>query len=264
MINEILESTGKKVNDNLIGLREFFSFSQEVIGNLFAFNRHGRIGSSVIVKQVFFTGYQALLLIGFLAIAIGGLIILQGNIHLSAFGQSRWAYMLLVSVVIRELSCILTALIVVVRSGTSISTELGNMVVNGEIDLLRSYGISPISYLVVSRTIGVIVAMFTLTIFFNIISVFGGWFFTNLFYPIYFGDFISNFIKEILIQDIVLSAVKSIVFGFIIALVSSYHGLQVVKATTEVPQRTIKAVVNTIVLIFISNIIMTYLYLLLL
>lgn len=260
MINNMLVNTGKKVCQGYEGFRHFMVFSYEVMSNLVTFGKQSQTGFSVVVKQIFFTGFQAAYIIGFLAVAIGGLIILQGNILLSAFGQSRWAYVILVSVVIRELSSILTALIVVARSGTSICTELGNMVVNSEIDLLKSCGISPISYLVVSRTIGVVVAMFTLGIFFNIVSVFGGWFFTSLFYPIYFGDFINNFINEVMIQDIMVSVVKSVIFGFIIALVSCYNGLNVVKATTEVPQRTIKAVVNSIMLIIISNIIITYLY----
>lgn len=259
-MNGIIERTGKKLYLDWMGIKEFFSFSFEVLSGILSFGKRSQLSFSVVVKQVFFTGYQALYLIGFLAIAVGGLIILQGNLLLAAFGQSRWAYMLLVSVVIRELSSIFTALIVVARSGTSICTELGNMVVNNEIDLLKSYGISPIDYLVVSRTIGVVAAMFTLAIFFNIVSVFGGWFFTTLFYPISFGDFINNFMNEVMISDILISVIKSVVFGFIIALVSCYNGLKVVRATTEVPQRTIKAVVHSIMLIVVVNILITYLY----
>lgn len=260
MKKNILETSGKAVYQHYCGFLEFIAFARKVIDNIITFNTQSQIGFSVIVKQIFFTGYEALYLISFVALAIGGVIILQGNIILTAFGQTRMVYVLLVTIVIRELSSIMTAMIVIARSGTSISTELGNMVVNNEIDLLKSFGISPILYLVVSRVIGVVVAMLTLTIYFNIIAVIGGWFFTTLFYPINFGLFINYFVAEVKIADILLSVLKSVVFGFSIALISSYQGLKVVKATTEVPQRTIKAVVYSIMVVIVANIFMTLCY----
>ncbi len=260
MSDDFPAKIGSITYDNYLRIKEFFIFSYEVIVKMLSFYGQSHLNISVVIKQIYFTGYEAVVIISILAVALGCLIILQGNILFTAFGQSRWTYMLLVSVVIRELSSVLTALIVIARSGTSICTELGNMVINSEIDLLKSYGISPISYLVVSRAIGVVVAMFTLTIIFNFVAVFGGWFLTSLFYPIFLGDYINNFINEVMIVDILLSVIKSIVFGFIIALVASYHGLKVAKSTTEVPQRTIKAVVNSIMLIMFVNILITYIY----
>ncbi len=260
MSKNIIETSGRAVYLRYLGLRDFLQFTWKVLDNIFTFYSQSQIGFSVIIKQIYFTGYEALGLILAVALLIGGVIILQGNIILTAFGQTRLVYVLLVTVVIRELSSLMTAMIVIARSGTSISTELGNMVVNKEIDLLRSFGISPISYLVVSRTAGVIVAMFTLTIIFNVVAVMGGWFFTTLFYPINLGVFINNFVAEVTISDILLSVAKSIVFGFAIALISGYHGLKVVKATTEVPQRTIKAVVYSISTVVFTNILVTLVY----
>jgi phospholipid/cholesterol/gamma-HCH transport system permease protein len=260
MRSSIVEAVGRKAYMNFLGFKEFMHFTTRVVGEMFSFYSQRQIGFSVIIKQIFFTGYEALLLIGFIALAIGGLIILQGNIMLTTFGQTRLIYVLLVTIVVRELSILLTAMIVIARSGTSICTELGNMVVNKEIDLLRSFGISPISYLVVSRAIGVVVALFTLTIFFNLIAIFGGWVFSTLFYPINLNIFLSNLAAEIRVSDILLSVAKSVIFGFSIAIISCYHGLKVVKASTEVPQRTIKAVVNSIMVIVVADIIMTFVF----
>jgi phospholipid/cholesterol/gamma-HCH transport system permease protein len=260
MMKKQIERIGRNGYYNYLGLRDFLLFTRDVLSTLFNFYSQVQIGFSVIVKQVYFTGYEAKWLIIFVALAIGGVLILQGNIYLTAFGQTRMIYLLLVTVVVRELSSLLTAMIVIARSGTSISTELGNMVVNKEIDLLRSFGISPLSYLVVSRTAGVIAAMFILTIVFNVTAVLGGWFFSTLFYPLNIEVFISNFMAEITVSDIILSVIKSIVYGFSIALISSYHGLKVVKASTEVPQRTIKAVVYSITTVVIANGIITFVY----
>jgi phospholipid/cholesterol/gamma-HCH transport system permease protein len=214
----------------------------------------------VVLRQIMFTGYEALGLISFIALAIGGLIILEGSYILGNFGGNKLIYILLVTVVVRELSSIFTALIVIARSGTAIATELGNMVVHHEIDALTAIGISPISYLVVSRLMGVVIAMFTLTIYFNLSAIIGGWLFSTIFYPVNFMDFFGEFIGYLQPRDLVICVIKSIVFGLAIALNSSYQGLRVRNATTEVPQRTIQAVVKSIVAVIFFDIVITTLF----
>ncbi len=176
---------------------------------------------------------------------------------LPGFSQSKIFYTILVSVVVRELAYILTALIIIARSGTAISTELGNMVINDEIDALQSFGISPINYLIVPRVLGLIISMITLSIFFNAFSMFGAWFLSSVFYSLDIQTFTYALFSELTIRDIIASLVKSSIFGFTIALVSSFEGLKVVFASTEVPQRTIKAVVWSLTLIIIFDILIT-------
>jgi phospholipid/cholesterol/gamma-HCH transport system permease protein len=244
-------------------LRDFFlfiSFVIEVIVESISIWKNRKTNLVVLTRQILFTGVEALPIISFVALGIGGLIILQGYNILSSFGQGNWIHLILVSVVIRELSGIFTALIVIARSGTAISTELGNMVVNHEIDLLKSFNISPISYLVTSRVLGVIIAMFILTIYFNIIAVLGGWFFSSMFSTIDFMSFMSEFANTVKISDITISILKSVVFGFVIAMMSCYQGLQVSFALTEVPQRTIKAVVQAMVLVIFFDVLLTVVF----
>jgi len=235
----------------------FFSYLIRVLQAICHFRTNRNISSVIIFKQILFTGFEALPIISFIALAVGGLIILQGYNLLSNFGQGIWVHVILVTVVIRELSAIMTALVVIARSGTAISTELGNMVINREIDLLRSFGISPLSYLVASRIIGVMAAMFILTLYFNIIAVLGGWLFSTIFNHIGFRSFINEFMSVLLFSDVLVTLLKPLIFGFIIAIMSSYQGLQVQRASTEVPQRTIKAVVQSIFLIIIANVMIT-------
>ncbi len=248
----MISSTGKK---SRLG---FFLFMHETLQALFGMRRNTHVSGLVVLRQILFTGYEALPLISFIALGIGGLIIMQGYNLLSNFGQGIWVHIILVTVVVNELSSIITALVVIARSGTAISTELGNMVVNREIDLLKSFGVSPISYLVVSRLLGVMLAMLVLTVYFNIIAVLGGWFFSSLFSKLEFRAFMNDFLSVLKFSDIIMSLFKPLIFGFIIALISSYQGMQVYKASTEVPQRTIRAVVNTIFYIIVADLIITF------
>lgn len=238
----------------------FFLFLYSTWAAIFGLRRNTHISSLVILRQILFTGYEALPLISFIALGIGGLVIMQGYNLLSNFGQGIWVHVILVTVIVTELSSIITALVVIARSGTAISTELGNMRVNREIDLLASFGVSPISYLVVSRLFGVMIAMLVLTLYFNIVAVLGGWFFSSLFSKLEFRAFMNDFLSVLKLADILMSLVKPVVFGFIIALVASYQGMQVERASTEVPQRTIKAVVNSIFLIIVTDLIITWFF----
>ena len=235
----------------------FISFLLEVVKQSIAFYRNRKITRLVLFRQILFTGFEALGLISLIAIAIGAIIIIEGNSVLSGFTRSKIFYTIFVSIVTRELSCLLTAIIIIARSGTAISTELGYMVVNHEIDALLSFGISPISYLIVPRVLGVLISIITLSIYFNALATFSGWIISNLFYPTELKDYFIGIFSELTFLDIISSTLKSVIFGFLIAIVSCYEGLKVLHASTEVPQRTIKAVVRSLTLIILADAVIT-------
>src|SRR3954470_2609109 len=103
---------------------------------------------SVVSAQIYFTGFQALPLISVLAIASGSIVILQTSSNLSLLGGGAMLGDLMVAIIVRELAPLLTALIVIARSGTAVSSEIGNMRVNREIEALECMGIHPLSYVV--------------------------------------------------------------------------------------------------------------------
>jgi len=238
----------------------FFCFVRLPCKEVFRIRSNRHVSSMVILRQILFTGYEALPLISFLALAIGGLVILQGTNLLAGFGQGIWVHIVLVTVVVNELSGILTALVVVARSGTAISTELGNMRVRREIDLIESFGISPIGYLVLSRVIGVVVAMVILVLYFNFVAVLGGWLFSRIFNQLEFQAFMSDFLSVLKLSHVLSSLLKSISFGVIISILSTYHGMRVGHASTEVPQRTIRAVVSSIFVVILVDMVITWLF----
>jgi phospholipid/cholesterol/gamma-HCH transport system permease protein len=73
-------------------------------------------------------------------------------------------------------------------------------------------------------------------------GIFGGFLVSNLFQSITFFDFLTHLLDELRLLDIGIMIFKVAVSGLFICMISSYHGLTVVKAITEVPQRNIKAV----------------------
>ncbi len=234
---------------------EFYLFSVSILMKIFRFHRLKGVSKTVLLRQVMFTGFDALSVIGIIALGISALTILEINQITGQLGEGQLVFELLVVIVIRQISILFTAFVLIARSGTAISTELGNMVVNKEIDLLHSFGISSFEYLVVPRVLSVIVSIFTLTLYFNLIAIVGGFFFYNMIYSqVTFGFFINRIIKELSFPDFFVPVIKSVLFGISIGLISCYQGLKVRSASTEVPQRTIRAVVDSLATVFVLDV----------
>jgi len=257
MVQKISIAIGRQVILLFAKTIAVVSFVFEIIYELKHFVLQRKITHLILIRQILFTGFEALMLIVFMAVAVGGIIILEGNVILPDFGRSKLLYTIIVIVIIRELGGLLTAFIIIARSGTAIAAELGNMVVNHEVESLVSFGISPVLYLVVPRVLGVVLSMVALNIYFNAAALAGTWMTANLFTSIPVSEFLYKLFSEIAIQDILSSFIKSLFFGFVIAVVSSYQGLQVNFASTEVPQRTIKGVVLSLTWVIIFDIIIT-------
>jgi phospholipid/cholesterol/gamma-HCH transport system permease protein len=252
---------GGKVREKFRNALEFYLFSTAVLIKIFHISRQKRIGKTVLFRQIMFTGFDALPVIAVISLGISALTILEVNQLTGKLGENRLVYELLVVIVLRQVSILFTAFVLIARSGAAISTELGNMVVNKEIDLLNSFGISLFDYLVAPRVIGVVVSLFTLTLYFNFIAVLGGFLFFNVIYSqVSFGYFMSRIIRELSFLDFFIPVIKSILFGLAIGLMSCYQGLKVRRASTEVPQRTIRSVVDSVASIIMLNIVVTILF----
>ncbi len=222
--------------------------------------RRKQVGFRVLVMQILFTGFEALAITGLIAMALGAVIIIQGVNLLPQFGQGELIYTILITVITRELGPLLTAFIITARSGTAIATELGNMVISHEIEAYVSVGINPISYLVVPRFLGVTISLLILNIYFNIFGLVGSYFLTQFIKPIQFLEYFGNLLGQIRTADIASSFVKSLVFGAIISTVATYNGFAVQQASTEIPQRVIKAVGQGFILCIVADALITMIY----
>jgi phospholipid/cholesterol/gamma-HCH transport system permease protein len=159
---------------------------------------------------------------------------------------------------VRELGPMLSAVVVAGRVGAAIAAELGSMVVTEQIEALRSMGLPPARFLVVPRLLAMIIMLPLLAIFADVVSVVGGMWIANTYAHIGYQDFISSARQTIGFDDVAKGLLKSIVFGVIIALVGAYQGLGTSGGAAGVGKATTGAVVTSIILIFVSNFIMSY------
>ncbi len=224
------------------------------------FARRRQVAFRVLVMQILFTGVESMGIIAIISIALGAVIIVQGQSILPKFGQGGLLYTLLVIVITRELSPLLTAFVINARSGTAIATELGSMVVSHEIEAYLAVGINPLIYLAVPRFLGVTISMVLLTVYFNFFGLFGSFVVAQLIQPIQFMEYFHHLLTRMQVVDIVSSLIKSVVFGVIVSFVAIYQGFRVQVAAYEVPQVAIKAVGLGFGLCILADALITLLY----
>jgi phospholipid/cholesterol/gamma-HCH transport system permease protein len=204
----------------------------------------------LLLRQVARAGLRLLPMTGFLGFALGIVIIGQTLVWLSHIGAQHYAGFgtVMVTVVLRELGPFITALVVLARVGTATVIELGTSRALGEIEALEALGIDPIHYLVVPRVIGLAVSIFTLTIYVILIALASGYLFAFLQdVPLTPGDYFWQLATALQWQDFLLLAMKTALFGSIIAVVTCYHGLARPLRIEDVAGATTRAVGHSIV-----------------
>lgn len=231
----------------------FVQYILDVIVRMHIIFTERNVGSLVLYRQILFTGFEALSIISIVSFAIGGIIIIEANTLVTGFMGSDFFYKVFTSVIFRELSAMLTAFIIIARSGTAISTEIGNMVVNSEIAALNAIGLSPITYLAVPRIHAVVFSCVSLTLYFNLIAMIGVWIVSGFFTPFNLFEFFDGVLYSLSFSDILALILKSFLFGSFIGVICTYFGFQVAYASTEVPQKTIKAVVFSLASVIIID-----------
>nr|YP_009399855.1 hypothetical protein [Tolypiocladia glomerulata]ARW69674.1 hypothetical protein [Tolypiocladia glomerulata] len=160
---------------------------------------------------------------------------------------------------IRELSPVLTSLIVIGKVGSLVTSEIGTMVVNEQIDALFILGIDPIRYVIYPRIISLVLTLPCLNLFALITSFISCSFICFYLYdmsPSFF--FINLFYKQILF-DFIKSMFKMLSFGLLISIVSCVSGITTVGGSRGVGLSTTSSVVTSMILVFIFNFILSYL-----
>lgn len=212
----------------------------------------------VLFKQIYFTGLQALAIIISIAAILGTVIIAQVVSLVGANGPL--AGKILVWTILRELAPLLTAMVVIARSGTAIATELGYMRINGEIDAIEMMGIPADRYLLLPRLCGVTVAVVVLSVYFVLTAFTGGFLVASLGWHIPYDQFFQGILASLGAKEVVLLFAKSALFGLFVSAACCCYGLSVRKSATEVPQMSTRAVITSLFAVFLLDGLITYLF----
>jgi phospholipid/cholesterol/gamma-HCH transport system permease protein len=221
---------------------------------------HRQVSYKVLVLQILFTFVEALSIASLLALGIGAAVISLGIRFLEGFSQGELIYPLLITIITRELGPLLSAFLVIARSATAIATEMAGMVISHEIEAYVSVGFDPIGDIGVPRFLGVIISMVLLNIYFSIFGLAGSFAVSQLFNPVPASVYFDKLLQILSIYDILISIIKSVVFGMIIAVVTIYEGFAVERSSTEIPIAGLRAVGGSFGWCILADIVLSALY----
>lgn len=236
----------------------------EAFGGYLGFVSRGGVSGLVppyrvrlLLKQMHFVGVQSLTIVIITGLFTGMVFAIQAEIGFSQFGANGLIGGIVALSLTRELSPVLTALMVNGRVGSSMAAELGTMRVTEQIDALESMAIDPLQYLVAPRVLASVLMLPALTMVFNLIGLAGCWFVAVKQLRVPEGGFWDRIWWYVDADDIVGGCVKAAVFGFILASVGCYQGFNTRGGAEGVGRATTAAVVISGVLILTSDYFLT-------
>jgi len=209
------------------------------------------------VRQMHSVGVKSLPLVSLAALSTGAVLGMQTIDILGKFGAVQYVAAVVGLSVVKELSPVITAILVAGRSGSGISAELGSMVVTRQVDALKVLAVNPVKFLAATRIVACILVVPLLTAIADLLGIFGGLMVAVLQKGIPFRTYINKTLEFITLTDILPGLFKGAVFGMIIGTVACYEGLQVKGGTEGVGRSTTTAVVVASLLIFITDVYLT-------
>ena len=129
------------------------------VASIFSKNRSLKTDSRNIIMQTFFTAVEIFPILFIVATLFGTIVIIEVISMMSKMGFADFVGSMIVVVIIRELGPILTAFLIAGRSGSSLTTYIGSMVINSEVDALATMGVNPIRFLVMPSLVGGCIAI---------------------------------------------------------------------------------------------------------
>ncbi len=153
----------------------------------------------------------------------------------------------------RELSPLITAIIVAGRSGSAYTAQIGTMTVTEEVDALRTVGVAPLEQLVLPKMLALVIALPLLTVYTDIMGVLGGMVMARAQLDVSYGTFVDRLDEAVSLTSFLLGIGKTPVFAAIIALVGCYQGLRVTGSAESVGRQTTVSVVQSIFLVILCD-----------
>jgi phospholipid/cholesterol/gamma-HCH transport system permease protein len=230
---------------------EFLGEQVIALGNLFRGRAQFRWSDAWLAMQE--CGPQALGIVALINFLVGLIIAFVGAVGLEQFGATIYVADMVAVGTTREMGCIMTGIILCGRTGAAFAAQLGTMKVNEEINAFKTFGISPMEFLVLPRMIALVLMMPLLCVFADLIGMFGGFVVSTLMLHISPMQYIQRSMDAVQLKSFLLGIGKGSFFGFIVAYTGCLRGMQCGSNAAAVGEATTKAVVTGIAAIIASD-----------
>ena len=205
------------------------------------------------LDQMAAVGPQSVVIALVTALAVAMVFTIQVSREFINFGATSVIGGILALTLSRELSPVLTAVVLAGRVGSAFAAEIGTMRVTEQIDALEMLKSDPVDYLVIPRVIACALMMPLLNVLAFFTGMIGGWLVATSLYDVPSVVFITSARNFLTIWDLASSLIKSVIFGLLIAVIGCSWGLTTTGGAKGVGQSTTTAVVTSLLAIFVSN-----------
>lgn len=250
----ILTRIGSAAWESLLGGVGLLSFlGASVTALMRSLIQPRRIRWKSILYNLQATGVAALPITGLLSFLLGIVIAYQGAEQLQRVGANIYIVDLVGLSIVRELSPLITAIIIAGRSGSAYAAQIATMKVTEEVDALRTIGVGPLDLLVLPKVLALVIALPLLTVYTDIMGVLGGMVMARAQLDVGYITFLDRLGDAVSLTSFLIGIGKAPVFAVIIALVGCYQGFQVTGSAESVGKQTTKSVVQSIFLVILAD-----------
>jgi phospholipid/cholesterol/gamma-HCH transport system permease protein len=258
---EFITKVGETVIDSLAYVGALASLVRRAAYYVFAALFQGKLlrlqGSISQATQV---GVRALPILSLITFFIGLILALQSAYELRKLGALNYVASAVAISVTRELGPLITAILVIGRSGSAFAAEIGTMRVTEEIDALETMAIEPTDFLVAPKFLAMVVMMPCLAIWANSMGILGGSLFGVAQADFTWVRYMRSSLDALYLRDIVTGLIKSVMFGITITAVGCHEGLSTGGGAEEIGRSTTQAVVISIFLVIAVDLVFTALF----
>jgi len=216
-------------------------------------NVYNRAVYSVFLDQLILIGINAIAIISFLAMFVGIVIASQLVFIMASITGAKDLVEILARLILGEMGPLITGFVMIGRSCSAIVVDLGNARVNGEIKPLEYMGIDVGDYFVVPRILSMVISQMILALYFSVIMFLFGMIFSVLIYDLSAQKSLTELLNLVNINSLFRFMLKNILFGLIVGTIACFHGLSVRNSPTQVSEQMQKAVVRSIVFLFLVD-----------
>ena len=258
---ELASQIGESVTDGLAYLGALASLGGRAAYFTFVGPFRGKpLRVQRAISQAMQVGVRALPILSLITFFIGLILALQAAYELRRLGAISFVANAVAISVTRELGPLITAIVVIGRSGSAFAAEIGTMKVSEEIDALETMAIHPVDFLVTPKFLAMIVMLPCLTIWANFMGILGGALFGVTQADFTWMRYIQTSLDALFLRDIATGLIKSVMFGITITAVGCYEGLSTGAGAEQVGRSTTRAVVVSIFLVILVDLVFTTLF----
>jgi phospholipid/cholesterol/gamma-HCH transport system permease protein len=212
------------------------------------------------VHQAMSIGVEAVPIVSLISFFVGLILALQGAYELRNLGAMQLVASAVAISMTRELGPLMTAIVVIGRSGSAFAAEIGTMKVNEEIDALETMALQPVHFLAAPKFLGMLLMIPCLTTWSDFMGVLGGGLFgvTNAGFT--WGTYIHATVDALVLRDVITGLVKSVMFGLVITAVGCQEGFSTGLGSEQVGRSTTSAVVKSIFLVIAVDLVFTSIF----